>query len=201
MDGNLIRNLVKSELQRKITSKKNLTCIQIMGKPWEPIGEILKNKNRKTTVTDTCITYNCMPCTDNTDIANNFNTYFTTVGNTLAANVPIAKVICQYKTKDPALLCNYRPISLLPFFSKILERLMYNRLHNLLTFSPSHLSASTLRSVPARIMTCQCLRSPAISVVIWFLAISSFTRSRHLSFGLPRFLFPSTSICNIFLVA
>ena len=65
-------------------------------------------------------------------------------------------------------------------------------------FSPSHLSASTLRSVPARIMTCQCLRSSAISVVIWFLAISSFTRSR---FGLPRFLFPSTSICNIFLVA
>ena len=66
---------------------------------------------------------------------------------------------------------------------------------------PSHLSASTLRSVPARIMTCQCLRSSAISVVIWFLAISSFTRSRHLSFGLPRFLFPSTSICNMFLVA
>ena len=65
----------------------------------------------------------------------------------------------------------------------------------------SHLYASTLRSVPARIMTCQCLRSSAISVVTWFLAISSFTRSRHLSFGLPRFLFPSTVICNIFLVA
>ena len=71
----------------------------------------------------------------------------------------------------------------------------------LIVLSPSHLSASTLRSVPARITTCQCLRSSAISVVIWFLAISSFTRSRHLSFGLPRFLFPSTVICNIFLVA
>ncbi len=68
------------------------------------------------------------------------------------------------------------------------------------SFSPPHLSTSTLCSVPARIMTCQCLRSSAISVVIWFLATSSFTRSRHLSFGLPRFLFPSTSICNIFLV-
>ena len=65
----------------------------------------------------------------------------------------------------------------------------------------AHLSASTRRSVPARIITCQRLRSSAISVVTWFLAISSFTRSRHLSFGLPRFLFPSTSICNIFLVA
>ena len=68
-------------------------------------------------------------------------------------------------------------------------------------FSPYHLSTSTFFSVPAWIMTCQCFRSTAISVVIWFLAISSFTRSRHLSFGLPRFRFPSTAICNIFLVA
>ena len=183
-------------------------------KTWETIGQILKNKNRKTTVTDTFITSNGIPCTDNTDIANNFNTYFTTIGNTLAANlglpqtdnypmeliesnpdnffcspttpaainniilhsksnkstgfdnidsyivkqiapqivnqladifnksfltgiVPtklkIAKVIPLYKTKDPALFCNYRPISLLPVFSKILERLMYNRLYNFLT--------------------------------------------------------------------
>ncbi len=48
-------------------------------------------------------------------------------------------------------------------------------------------------------MTCQCSLSSAISVVIWFPAISSFTRSRHLSFGLPRF--QSTTNCNIILVA
>ena len=52
-----------------------------------------------------------------------------------------------------------------------------------------------------RIMTCQCFRSSAISVVIWFLVISSSTRSRHLSFGLPRSCFPSTVTCNIFLMA
>ena len=67
--------------------------------------------------------------------------------------------------------------------------------------SSSQLSASTPRSVPAWIMTCQCVRSSAISVIIWFLAIYSFTRSRHLSFGLLRFRFPSTVTCNIFLVA
>ena len=67
--------------------------------------------------------------------------------------------------------------------------------------STTHLSASTLRSVLPQIMTWQCFLSSAISVVIWFLAMSSFTRSRHLSFGLPRFRFPSTVICNIFLVA
>ena len=181
-------------------------------KTWETIGEILKNKNRKTTVTDTFITPNGKTCTDKTETANNFNKYFTTVGNTLAANLPqtgndpieliesnpdnffcvpatpaeinniilhskskkstgfdnidsytvkqiapqivnqladifnksfltgivasklkIAKVIPLYKAKDPALFSNYRPISLLPVFSKILERLMYNRLYNFLT--------------------------------------------------------------------
>ena len=48
----------------------------------------------------------------------------------------------------------------------------------------SHLSASTLSSVSAGIVTCQCFLSSAISVVIWFLAIFSFTRSCHLNFGL-----------------
>ena len=68
-------------------------------------------------------------------------------------------------------------------------------------FFSSHLSAFTLRSVPAWIMTCQCFRSSANSIVIWFMAISSFTRYRQLSFVLPRFRFPSsTVICNIFLV-
>ena len=36
---------------------------------------------------------------------------------------------------------------------------------------------------------------------MWLLAMSSFTRSRHLNSGLPLFLFPFTDICNIFLVA
>ena len=62
-----------------------------------------------------------------------------------------------------------------------------------LFFSPSHLSASTLGRVPAWIMTCQWFRSSAISVVIWFLAISSFTRSLHLTRGVPRFRFPLLS--------
>ena len=44
-------------------------------------------------------------------------------------------------------------------------------------FSPSHLSASKLRSGPAWIATCQCFLSFATSVVIWFLAILSFTIS------------------------
>ena len=60
-----------------------------------------------------------------------FNKSFLT--GIVPSKLKIAKAIPLYKTKDPALFSNYRPISLLPFFSKILERLMHNRLYNFLT--------------------------------------------------------------------
>jgi len=44
----------------------------------------------------------------------------------------IAKVIPIFKKDDPAEVKNYRPISLLPVISKILERLAYNRLYKFL---------------------------------------------------------------------
>ena len=44
----------------------------------------------------------------------------------------IAKVISLFKTGNPELPLNYRPISLLPIFSKILEKLMYRRLYRFL---------------------------------------------------------------------
>ena len=44
----------------------------------------------------------------------------------------IAKIIPLYKANDPGKFNNYRPISLLSVFSKILERIMYDRLYNFL---------------------------------------------------------------------
>ena len=50
----------------------------------------------------------------------------------------VAKVVALFKSDDCMLLNNYRPVSILPVFSKILEKLMYSRLlsfinkHNLL---------------------------------------------------------------------
>ena len=41
----------------------------------------------------------------------------------------IAKATPVFKNGDPSLIHNYRPISVLPVFSKIYERLMYNKLY------------------------------------------------------------------------
>ena len=40
----------------------------------------------------------------------------------------IAKVIPIFKSGDPSLLSNYRPVSVLPVFSKVFERVVYKRL-------------------------------------------------------------------------
>ena len=44
----------------------------------------------------------------------------------------IAKVIPPFKNADPENITNYRPISVLPCFSKMFKRIMYNRLYKYL---------------------------------------------------------------------
>lgn len=55
-----------------------------------------------------------------------FNCSFTT--GTVPDHFKMAKVIPVFKKGSPLTVSNYRPISLLSIFNKILERLMYNRL-------------------------------------------------------------------------
>ena len=47
-------------------------------------------------------------------------------------SMKLAKVLPVYKAKEKNLMTNYRPISLLPCFSKLLEKLMYRRLYHYL---------------------------------------------------------------------
>jgi hypothetical protein len=54
----------------------------------------------------------------------------------------LAKVIPIYKSKDKEILNNYRPISLLPTTSKILEKIVHKRLYNFFTFPISVLQQS-----------------------------------------------------------
>ena len=44
------------------------------------------------------------------------------------SQLKIAKVIPLFKDGDKSLVNNYRPVSLLPLFSKILEQILYSRL-------------------------------------------------------------------------
>ena len=70
-------------------------------------------------------------------------------------SLKIAKVFPVFKADDPTLFSNYRPISILPTFSKLFEKVIYNRLinflnlHNILYstqfgFLNNHSSASAL---------------------------------------------------------
>ena len=44
------------------------------------------------------------------------------------AQMKLARVVPLYKSGDKRLLSNYTPVSVLPVFSKILEKAVYNRL-------------------------------------------------------------------------
>ena len=46
-----------------------------------------------------------------------------------------AKIHPVFKKGDRSSICNYRPISLLPVFSKIFERVIYNRIYNYMTIN------------------------------------------------------------------
>lgn len=74
-------------------------------------------------------------------------------------NMKIAKVIPIFKANDPSIFKNYRPISLLPAFSKIFERLMYNRLYTYLSLhgilSPSQYGFQENRSTEQAILEMQ----------------------------------------------
>ena len=49
------------------------------------------------------------------------------------SELKIAKIIPLFKSGDAQVLSNYRPISILPSISKIVERLVYNRLYNFIS--------------------------------------------------------------------
>ena len=44
------------------------------------------------------------------------------------ARMKLARVVPLYKSGDKRLLSNYRPVSVLPVFSKFLDKAVYNRL-------------------------------------------------------------------------
>ena len=55
------------------------------------------------------------------------------LNGTFPSKLKVAKVVPVFKKGDPKIRSNYRPISLLPIFSKIFEKVMYKRLYSFVT--------------------------------------------------------------------
>ena len=52
------------------------------------------------------------------------------INEIVPTELKVAKVVPFYKSGDRRLISNYRPVYVLPCFSKILDKLMYNRISN-----------------------------------------------------------------------
>ena len=76
---------------------------------------------------DPCIAGSNIDCIAQT-LAELINCSFTT--GVFPQSLKAAKVIPIYKKGERDNLTNYRPISILPYFSKIFEKIMYNRLYD-----------------------------------------------------------------------
>ena len=89
----------------------------------------------------------------------------------------LAKVIPIYKTKNKELFTNYRPISLLPVISKILEKIVHNRLYSFLTkcgilyagqygFRPKHSTINAITELSHNILSSIDARQQYIAVYL-----------------------------------
>ena len=87
----------------------------------------------------------------------------------------ISKVIPIHKSNDPTLFRNYRPISLLPVFSKIIERLVHNRLNRYLNLhgilSPSQYGFQKNLSTELAILEMQDRIIYSLSNKLWCIGI------------------------------
>ena len=61
------------------------------------------------------------------------NNYYALNLSIFPDKLKIAKVICVFKADNPCLIQNYRPVSILPAFSKIFERVGNNHISKYLT--------------------------------------------------------------------
>ena len=96
------------------------------------------------------------------------------------ANMKLAKVVPIYKAKEKTDLANYRPISLLPSTSKILEKIVHCRLykylmkHELLSqnqfgFRPKHSTTDAIATLYAHLATSNANKLTTVQITFIFI--------------------------------
>ena len=105
-----------------------------MTKLWHTLKDIIGKSNNKQAISDLFLV-DGKETSNVPNIGNSFCKFFTNVGKSTGRFpdlLKIAKVVPIYKSKDKKDLTNYRPISLLPIFSKIFEKVVHKRLYKFL---------------------------------------------------------------------
>ena len=103
------------------------------------------------------------------------NMYMSLLRGVFPSELKIARVIPLFKSGESNKFSNYRPVSVLPLFSKVLERLMYSRL---LSFINKH------NILYAYQFGFRMRHSPNLALVILVDRISKALENRDFVFGL-----------------
>ena len=109
-------------------------------------------------------------------------------GGSFPENMKISKVIPIFKSGDTESINNYRPISLLPTLSKVLERLVFNRLYKYISvnhlivkeqfgFRPKH--STELALIPATELLNSFLENRLVSLAIYIDLSKAFDALDH----------------------
>ena len=120
----------------KLKRKQNNKTLFLSPPDSNEILEIIKSLKQKKSCSDDNISSILIKL-----IANNISGPISTFINksimtgTVPEHMKIAKIIPIYKSKSKDDFSNYRPISILPTISKILEKVIYKRLYNFMNTS------------------------------------------------------------------
>lgn len=127
--GNNI-NIDSSDFYRKYLKNRVSSCIFLSPSTSQEIEIIIREfENDKASDISVTILKKCATLISS-HLSGFFNKFM--LSGTFPSILKIGKITPIFKKGDPQLFDNYRPISLLPVFGKIFEKLVYSRLYNFL---------------------------------------------------------------------